>query len=108
MIGLFVGLAVSLLAGSLNPGYEPSLEVEARGGADVLDLGVAILSGFVAAHVPGQPGVVNTLAGVAIAGGARDSGPENHHCPPRRPSRNALVGKPLSRYRNGYFECGIN
>ena len=53
--------------GLLNPGFEPSLEVEARGSPDVLDLGVAILSGFIAAYALGRPGVANTLAGVAIA-----------------------------------------
>ena len=51
----------------LNPGFEPSLEVEARGNPDILDLGVAVLSGVVAAYALGRPGLANTLAGVAIA-----------------------------------------
>ena len=67
LLGLLVGFAVSLTMGMLNPGFEPSLEVEARGDPDVLDLGVAVLSGFVAAYALGRPGVANTLAGVAIA-----------------------------------------
>ena len=67
LLGLSVGFAVSVLMGSLNPGFEPSLEVEARGNPDILDLGVAILSGFVAAYALGRPGLANTLAGVAIA-----------------------------------------
>jgi len=67
LLGLSVGFAVSILMGLLNPGFETSLEVEARGNPDVLDLGVAILSGFVAAYALGRPGVANTLAGVAIA-----------------------------------------
>jgi uncharacterized hydrophobic protein (TIGR00271 family) len=66
-MGLLVGFAVSLLVGLLNPGFEPSLEVEARGHPDILDLGVAVLSGFVAAYALGRPGLANTLAGVAIA-----------------------------------------
>ena len=67
LFGLFIGLAVSVAIGFLNPGFEPTLEVEARGNPDILDLGVAILSGFVAAYALGRPGVANTLAGVAIA-----------------------------------------
>ena len=53
LLGLLVGFAVSLVMGLLNPGFEPSLEVEARGNPDVLDLGVAVLSGFVAVWVAG-------------------------------------------------------
>ncbi len=67
VLGLLVGFGVSVAMGLLNPGFEPSLEVEARGSPDVLDLGVAVLSGFVAAYALGRPGVANTLAGVAIA-----------------------------------------
>lgn len=67
LLGLLVGFAISVAMGLLNPGFEPSLEVEARGNPDVLDLGVAVLSGFVAAYALGRPGVANTLAGVAIA-----------------------------------------
>ena len=67
LLGLLTGFAVSMAMGLLNPGFEPSLEVEARGTPDILDLGVAILSGFVAAYALGRPGVANTLAGVAIA-----------------------------------------
>jgi len=66
-LGLLIGFGVSLAVGMLNPGFEPSMEVEARGTPDILDLGVAILSGFVAAYAMGRPGVSGTLAGVAIA-----------------------------------------
>jgi len=65
--GLAVGFVVSIIVGLLNPGFEPSIEVEARGNPDILDLGIAVLSGFVAAYAQGRPGVANTLAGVAIA-----------------------------------------
>ena len=65
--GLLVGFAMSVVMGLLNPGFEPTLEIEARGNPDVLDLGVAVLSGFVAAYALGRPGLANTLAGVAIA-----------------------------------------
>lgn len=67
LLALLTGFAVSVVMGLLNPGFEPSLEVEARGTPDILDLGVALLSGFVAAYALGRPGVANTLAGVAIA-----------------------------------------
>lgn len=67
LLALLTGFAVSVAMGFLNPGFEPSLEVEARGTPDILDLGVAVLSGFVAAYALGRPGVANTLAGVAIA-----------------------------------------
>jgi uncharacterized hydrophobic protein (TIGR00271 family) len=67
LLGLLSGFAVSVVVGLLNPGFEPSLEVEARGNPDILDLGVAVLSGFVAAYALGRPGLANTLAGVAIA-----------------------------------------
>ena len=67
MLGLLTGFAVSVVMGFLNPGFEPSLEIEARGTPDILDLGVAMRSGFVAAYALGRPGVASTLAGVAIA-----------------------------------------
>ncbi len=65
--GLAVGFVVSIIVGLLNPGFEPSIEVQARGNPDILDLGIAVLSGFVAAYAQGRLGVANTLAGVAIA-----------------------------------------
>ena len=67
LIGVGIGLVVSLVVGLLNPGYEPSLEMEARGKPDLLDLGIAFASGMVAAYAQGRPNVASTLAGVAIA-----------------------------------------
>jgi len=66
-IGVGLGLVVSLAVGFLNPGFEPSLEIEARGNPDLLDLGIAFASGMVAAYAQGRPNVASTLAGVAIA-----------------------------------------
>jgi uncharacterized hydrophobic protein (TIGR00271 family) len=66
-IGIGVGFVVSLLTGAINPGYEPSLEVEARGDPDLLDLVIALASGMAAAYATGRPKVAGTLAGVAIA-----------------------------------------
>ena len=66
-IGVGIGFFVSLVLGFFNPGYEPSLEIEARGNPDLLDLGIAFASGMVAAYAQGRPNVAATLAGVAIA-----------------------------------------
>jgi len=66
-LGVGIGFVVSLIFGFLNPGYEPSLEMEARGNPDVLDLGIALASGMAAAYAQGRPNVASTLAGVAIA-----------------------------------------
>ena len=66
-IGVAIGFVVSLMVGLLNPGYEPSLEIEARGKPDLFDLGIAFASGMAAAYAQGRPNVAATLAGVAIA-----------------------------------------
>ena len=66
-LGVVIGLAASLFFGALNPGFEPSMEIEARGDPDVLDLVIALASGMVAAYAMGRPNVSGTLAGVAIA-----------------------------------------
>jgi uncharacterized hydrophobic protein (TIGR00271 family) len=67
LLGMLLGFLISLVFGYLNPGFEPTLEVEARGNPDLLDLFVALASGMVAAYASGRPDVSNTLAGVAIA-----------------------------------------
>ena len=66
-LGIVIGLGASLFFGALNPGFEPSMEIEARGDPDVLDLIIALASGVVAAYAMGRPNVAGTLAGVAIA-----------------------------------------
>ena len=66
-IGLGIGFAASLIFGALNPGFEPTLEIEARGTPDLLDLGIAFFSGMTAAYATGRSNVMTTLAGVAIA-----------------------------------------
>jgi len=66
-LGVLIGLAASLFFGAINPGFEPSMEIEARGDPDVLDLVIALASGMVAAYAMGRPNVSGTLAGVAIA-----------------------------------------
>jgi uncharacterized hydrophobic protein (TIGR00271 family) len=66
-IGLTIGLGVSLLLGLMNPGFEPSMEIEARGNPDILDLGIAFIAGMAAGWAMGRPNVAGSLAGVAIA-----------------------------------------
>ena len=66
-LGLALGLVVSLGFGTINPGFEPSMEMHARGQPDLFDLGIAFASGMVAAYAMGRPNVAGTLAGVAIA-----------------------------------------
>jgi uncharacterized hydrophobic protein (TIGR00271 family) len=67
LAGIGVGFAISLAFGLINPGYEPTLEVESRGRPDLFDLGIALVSGMVAAYAQSRRGLSNTLAGVAIA-----------------------------------------
>jgi len=66
-VGILLGLSASLFFGLINPGFEASLEIEARGKPDLLDLVIAFASGMVAAYAMGRPNVSGTLAGVAIA-----------------------------------------
>jgi uncharacterized hydrophobic protein (TIGR00271 family) len=66
-IGIGIALAVSACIGLINPGFEPSLEIEARGTPDLFDLAIAFVSGMAAAYASGRPNVAGTLAGVAIA-----------------------------------------
>lgn len=65
--GILLGLGASLFFGAINPGFEASTEILARGNPDVLDLFIALASGMVAAYAMGRPNVSGTLAGVAIA-----------------------------------------
>ena len=67
LIGLGIGFTASLFFGVINPGFEPTLEIEARGKPDLLDLGIAFFSGMTAAYAVGRFNVMTTLAGVAIA-----------------------------------------
>ncbi len=65
--GIAIGVSVSLLIGLTNPGFEPSMEIEARGEPDLFDLEIAFLSGFVAAYAFANTKLASSIAGVAIA-----------------------------------------
>jgi len=67
VLGVVLGLLVAGLYGAANPGFEPTMEVEARGTPDILDLFIALISGMVAAYAQCRFTLSNTLAGVAIA-----------------------------------------
>ena len=67
LFGVAGGFLISLILGFLTPEYEPTLEIMARGNVNLLDLGVAMLSGMAAAYSMGRPDLFATVAGVAIA-----------------------------------------
>jgi uncharacterized hydrophobic protein (TIGR00271 family) len=66
-IGIGIGFTASFIFGALYPGFEPTLEIEARGEPDLLDLGIAVFSGMTAAYALGRSKVIMSFAGVAIA-----------------------------------------
>lgn len=65
--GTAVSLPVSFVIGIITPGYDPTMEIEARGQVNLLDLGVALASGMAAAYAMARPNLAATLSGVAIA-----------------------------------------
>lgn len=67
LFGVALALLVAGFFGAVNPGFEPTMEVEARGTPDILDLFIALISGTVAAYAQSRPALSNTIAGVAIA-----------------------------------------
>lgn len=67
LFGTIVSLVVSCLIGAITPGHDLSTEVEARGQVNLLDLGIALVSGMAAAYAIGRPKLAAILSGVAIA-----------------------------------------
>ena len=65
--GTIISLVVSVLIGSITPGEDLSSEVHARGMVNLLDLGIALVSGMAAAYAIGRPKLAAILSGVAIA-----------------------------------------
>ena len=68
---ILVGLGVSFLAAflltQLTPLYTPNEEILSRIRPNLLDLGIAVLSGIAGAYAHAREEVAKTLAGVAIA-----------------------------------------
>jgi uncharacterized hydrophobic protein (TIGR00271 family) len=65
--GILISILASLVMGLITPAHDPSPEIAARGNVNVLDLGVALVSGMAAAYAGTRPKLAATLAGVAIA-----------------------------------------
>ena len=65
--GILISILASLVMGLITPAHDPSPEIAARGNVNVLDLGVAFVSGMAAAYAGTRPKLAATLAGVAIA-----------------------------------------
>jgi uncharacterized hydrophobic protein (TIGR00271 family) len=67
LLGIALALVIASLLGAINPGFEPTMEVEARGRPGIFDLFVALTSGMIAAYAQCRTSLSNTIAGVAIA-----------------------------------------
>jgi len=65
--GVLLALLIAVLAGWLLPIESPTAEMLARGNPSLLDAGVALVSGFVAAFATARKEIPVALAGVAIA-----------------------------------------
>lgn len=65
--GIAVSLLASLAMGLATPAHDPSPEIAARGNVNVLDLGIALVSGMAAAYAGVRPKLAATIVGVAIA-----------------------------------------
>ncbi len=65
--GVVLALFVAILTGLLLPTATPTLEMLARGNPNLIDAGVALVSGLVAAYATARKGIPAALAGVAIA-----------------------------------------
>jgi len=65
--GALAALAIAVVLGFVTPAYEPTIEIESRGQVNLLDLGVALLSGMAAAYAMARPNVAAIMSGVAIA-----------------------------------------
>ena len=67
VLGFLAALAIGTLMGFLAPLSTLTSELASRGGPNLLDFGVAALSGIAASYCIARPGLSSALAGVAIA-----------------------------------------
>ncbi len=65
--GFIAALTVGLAMGWITPITALSHELAARGGPNLLDFGIAAISGIAASYCVARPGLSSALAGVAIA-----------------------------------------
>ena len=66
-VGFVFTLVISFIIGVVTPGDELTPQIVSRGGPDLLDLGIALLSAGAAAYALARPNLVGSVAGVAIA-----------------------------------------
>lgn len=66
-LGVVAGLCLAMLLGLLSPRSELTQQIISRGTPDILDLGVAAVSGIAAAYAMSRASVSAALPGVAIA-----------------------------------------
>lgn len=67
VLGVLVALLVGFIIGKLAPLNAPTRELLGRGYPSLLDAGVALGAGFIAAYATARRGIPAALAGVAIA-----------------------------------------
>jgi uncharacterized hydrophobic protein (TIGR00271 family) len=65
--GFFLAMFIGALVGLFSPIKVLTSEMAARGAPNLLDLGVALISGFAAAYAYARPHLIAALPGVAIA-----------------------------------------
>ena len=66
-LGFLSALTIGFVLGYGVPDVQLTAELQARGGPNLLDLGIAFLSGIAAAHCVARPNLSAALPGVAIA-----------------------------------------
>lgn len=66
-IGVAVGLFFAILLTIITPIYEINKEILARTNPNIIDLGIAVVSGAAGAYAHAKEEIAKTLAGVAIA-----------------------------------------
>ena len=67
LTGVLIGLAVAIIIGVIMPLDSITSEMHARGQPSLLDMGVALASGFAGAYAMARKDIPSALAGVAIA-----------------------------------------
>lgn len=67
VFGFLLALVIGVMVGLVSPVKVLTAEMAARGGPNLLDLGVALLSGVAAAFATARPHLLAALPGVAIA-----------------------------------------
>lgn len=65
--GFLLAFGIALLIGALSPGVLVTSEMAARGNPTLIDMGVALAAGVIAAYAQARKDIPAALAGVAIA-----------------------------------------